>query len=62
MADELVLYTNPRSRGRTARWMLEETGRPYKAEIIDYARMKSPTILRSTRWARSPRSGTAIRW
>jgi glutathione S-transferase len=45
MADELILYTNPMSRGRTARWMLEETGQPYKAEIIDYARMKSPEYL-----------------
>jgi glutathione S-transferase len=45
MADELILYTNPMSRGRTARWMLEETGHPYKAEIIDYARMKSPEYL-----------------
>ena len=26
MAEELVLYTNPRSRGRIARWMLEEVG------------------------------------
>jgi hypothetical protein len=25
MADQLVLYTNPQSRGRIARWMLEES-------------------------------------
>jgi glutathione S-transferase len=37
MADELVLYTNPMSRGRIARWMLEETGAPYRTEILDYA-------------------------
>ncbi|MCL4188239.1 MAG: glutathione S-transferase family protein [Rhodobacteraceae bacterium] len=35
MAD-LLLYTNPRSRGRTARWMLEETGAPYRAEIVAF--------------------------
>ncbi len=45
MADELVLYTNPMSRGRTARWMLEEVGQPYRAEIVEYARMKSPEYL-----------------
>ena len=37
MADELVLYTNPMSRGRIARWMLEEVGQPYKVEMLDYA-------------------------
>lgn len=36
MSDEVVLYTNPMSRGRIARWMLEEVGCPYKAEIVDY--------------------------
>jgi glutathione S-transferase len=37
MADELVLYTNPQSRGRIARWILEEVGVPYETEIVDYA-------------------------
>jgi glutathione S-transferase len=36
MADELVFYTKPMSRGRIARWMLEETGAPYRAEILDF--------------------------
>ena len=36
MAEELVLYTNPMSRGRIARWMLEETGVPYRAEIVGF--------------------------
>ncbi len=45
MAD-LVLYTNPMSRGRVARWMLEETGAPYRAEILDYeTAMKAPAYL-----------------
>ena len=34
--EELVLYTNPMSRGRIARWMMEEVGQPYRAEILDY--------------------------
>ena len=46
MADELVLYTNPMSRGRIARWMLEEVGAPYRAEVLDYATtMKAPAYL-----------------
>lgn len=46
MADELVLYTNPQSRGRIARWMLEEVGQPYNVEVLDYGTtMKSPAYL-----------------
>src|SRR6188472_2838210 len=46
MADELVLYTNPQSRGRIARWMLEEVGVPYRTEILDYGTtMKAPAYL-----------------
>ncbi len=46
MADELVLYTNPMSRGRVTRWMLEEMGQPYRTELLDYATgMKSPGYL-----------------
>jgi glutathione S-transferase len=28
--NDLVLYTNPQSRGRIAHWMLEEIGLPYE--------------------------------
>jgi glutathione S-transferase len=46
MAEELVLYTNPMSRGRVARWMLEEIGAPYRVENLEYARsMKAPGYL-----------------
>ena len=46
MADELVLYTNPMSGGRIARWMLEEVGQPYRAEILEYSgSMKAPEYL-----------------
>jgi glutathione S-transferase len=37
MSNELVFYTNPMSRGRIVRWMLEEVGAPYRTEILDYA-------------------------
>jgi glutathione S-transferase len=46
MADELVFYTQPMSRGRIVRWMLEEVGAPYRTEIMDFAgSMKSPEYL-----------------
>lgn len=33
---ELVFYTNPMSRGRIVRWMLEEIGAPYQTEILAF--------------------------
>lgn len=35
MAD-LTLYTNPMSRGRIARWMVEETDQPYDTVIVPF--------------------------
>jgi glutathione S-transferase len=44
--DELVFYTNPMSRGRIVRWMLEEMGQPYRTEILEYGTtMKAPAYL-----------------
>lgn len=45
MADELVFYTNPMSRGRIVRWMLEEVGRPYRTELVEYGTIKEPEYL-----------------
>ncbi|HRE45259.1 MAG TPA: glutathione S-transferase family protein [Terricaulis sp.] len=46
MADTLTLYTNPQSRGRVARWMLEEVGAPYKTVVLGYGTsMKDPSYL-----------------
>jgi glutathione S-transferase len=46
MTDELVFYTNPMSRGRIARWMLEEVGQPYRTEVLEYGTtMKAPDYL-----------------
>ena len=42
---ELVFYTNPMSRGRIVRWMLEEVGAPYQTEVIAYEEMKSERYL-----------------
>lgn len=31
---DLVFYTNPMSRGRIIRWMLEEVGQPYETKVL----------------------------
>jgi glutathione S-transferase len=41
----LIFYTNPQSRGRIVRWMLEEVGQPYETEVIPYDQMKSERYL-----------------
>jgi glutathione S-transferase len=46
MAEDLVFYTNPMSRGRIVRWMLEEVGQPYRTEVLEFGTtMKSPDYL-----------------
>ena len=46
MSDDLTFFTNPMSRGRIARWMLEETGAPYRTEVLAYGTtMKEPAYL-----------------
>ena len=63
MADELVFFTNPRSRGRIVRWMLEEIGQPYRTEVLQYgATMKEPGYLAVNPMGKVPalRHGTAI--
>jgi len=46
MPDDLILYTNPMSRGRIARWMLEEVSEPYRTEVLDFGTtMKAPAYL-----------------
>ena len=42
----LKFYTNPMSRGRIARWMLEEVGVPYETAMLEYGTtMKAPEYL-----------------
>ncbi len=42
----LTLYTNPMSRGRIARWMLEEVGAEYDVDILGYGgSMKADAYL-----------------
>ena len=64
MADELVLYTHPMSRGRTVRWMLEEVGQPYRVELMEYdATLKAPAYLAINPMGKVPaltHGGTAV--
>ncbi|HEX9932890.1 MAG TPA: glutathione S-transferase family protein [Allosphingosinicella sp.] len=46
MSETLTFYTNPMSRGRIVRWMLEEVGEPYETTVLDYGTtMKAPEYL-----------------
>ena len=46
MTQKLTFYTNPQSRGRMIRWMLEEVGEPYETVVLEYGTtMKSPDYL-----------------
>lgn len=57
--DEIVFYTNPMSRGRIARWMLEEVGRPYRTVVMDFGTtMKAPEYLAINPMGKVP----AITW
>jgi len=63
MSAELILYSNPMSRGRIARWMLEEVGVPYRVEYLDYATtMHSPEFLAINPMGKVPtlRHGVAV--
>jgi glutathione S-transferase len=46
MSEPLTFYTNPQSRGRIVRWMLEETGCTYETQVLEYGTtMKAPDYL-----------------
>jgi len=63
MSEDLVLYTTPMSRGRIARWMLEEVGVPYRAEIVSFGPgMKDAAFRAINPMGKVPalRHGTAI--
>ena len=47
MTKEIVFYTNPMSRGRSAHWMLEEVGAPYRTVYLEYGTsMKDAAYLK----------------
>lgn len=60
---DLVFYTNPMSRGRIVRWMLEELGQPYETRVLAYgAEMKSGDYLAINPMGKVPaiRHGKAV--
>ncbi|MBN7795308.1 glutathione S-transferase family protein [Parahaliea mediterranea] len=43
---QMTFYTHPQSRGRIARWMLEEVGADYEVRVMDFdGNIKSPEFL-----------------
>lgn len=63
MGQSLTLYTNPRSRARIVRWMLEEVGQPYEVVVLDYGpAMKGPDYLKINPMGKVPalRHGDAV--
>lgn len=62
-AASLTFYTHPMSRGRTARWMLEECGVPYDTVLLEYGTtMKAPDYLAINPMGKVPalRHGQAV--
>jgi glutathione S-transferase len=60
---ELVFYTHPASRGRIVRWMLEEVGRPYRTELLEFGTtMRAPDYLAINPMGKVPtlRHGDAV--
>ncbi len=63
MNQDLVFYTNPMSRGRIVRWMLEELGVPYRTEVVGYGPpMKAPSFRALNPMGKVPliRHGAAV--
>jgi glutathione S-transferase len=51
----LTFYTNPMSRGRIIRWMLEEVGQPYDTVLLDFATtLRAPDYLAINPMAKVP--------
>lgn len=61
---DLILYTNPMSRGRIVRWMLEEVGEPYETVNLDFGTtMKAADFLAINPMGKVPailHGGTAV--
>lgn len=51
----ITFYTNPMSRGRMVRWMLEEVSQPYETVVLEYyTAMKAPDYLAINRMGKVP--------
>lgn len=60
----MTFYTNPQSRGRMVRWMLEEIGQPYDVKVMTFGGdIKSPEYLKLNPMGKVPalsHKGTVI--
>jgi glutathione S-transferase len=47
MSEEILFYTSPMSRGRMVHWMLEESGAPYRVQLVDLdkGQQRDPAFL-----------------
>ena len=45
MNEQVIFYTNPKTRGRIVRWMLEEIGQPYLTELLELGKLKGADYL-----------------
>jgi len=43
VADKVVFYTHPMSRGRTVHWLLDELGAPYELRLLDLEKREHKT-------------------
>lgn len=51
---DLIFFTNPMSRGRIVRMMLEEVGADYETTILEYSAMRTPDYLAVNPMAKVP--------
>jgi len=60
MTDEIAFYTNPMSRGRTVRWILEEVGIWCLVLAISAGRLRSLSVAirAGSPCCRVPRAGS----
>ncbi|MEM9549815.1 MAG: glutathione S-transferase family protein [Pseudomonadota bacterium] len=50
----LTLFTHPFSRGRIARWMLEEVGAAYQIELVDFDAPRPDALMRANPMGKLP--------
>jgi glutathione S-transferase len=44
VADQVIFYHNPQSRGRIVHWMLEEANAPYEIKLVDFQKNEHKSV------------------